>query len=229
MQSINAESEELLTIDQVSMIVDIPVSTIRKYCSRYRKYLHLKRGDNNALMFTKESIQLLVKARELTRQGLRLNTIVGLISGQSKSNLTTFMDMDPIPPSEKNSSGYPGGNELDQVVKGNHDQVTVTQLVKGLIESHLSQIEDSFNARFEELQTENESLKLEVKKREVFYAEQTRELKDELLVLNENREADKMTNSQVLKKVWETEDSIKKIQESQGFFATLKRWIGLDV
>jgi len=74
-QSIKAQTEKLLTIDQVSLTTDIPVSTIRKYCKQFRKGLDLKRGSKNSLLFNRISVERLIQARNLFNEGLPLKEV----------------------------------------------------------------------------------------------------------------------------------------------------------
>ena len=166
MQTIQAESEELLTIDQVSMIVDIPVSTIRKYCSRYRDLMSLKRGDNNALLFSKASIEVLVKARDLTGQGVRPAAIKRLISTRSKSKPSAMVNVDEDHFSDQTSEVYPPAGQLDQFNHINHDQVMSIQEVKHQFEVKLSKIEVGFIEKLTEVLQQNEALKAQSLERE---------------------------------------------------------------
>lgn len=227
MQTIHAESEELLTIDQVSMIMDIPVSTIRKYCSRYRDLMGLKRGDNNSLLFSKESIQVLVKAKDLTSQGIKPSAIKRLLLSGSKSNPVNVVNGVENGLSIDRSTVCPPGGQFEHSDTLNHNQLMDIQVVKRKLEEHLSQIEERFQEKITTLIQANESLKLDSQSKEQKFQEENALLKDEILRLKEYREADQMQASDLVRKLWETENAITELKNSQGFWATVKRWLCL--
>jgi len=235
MQTIQVESEELLTIDQVSMIVDIPVSTIRKYCSRYRDLLALKRGENNALLFSKASVQVLVKAKDLTGQGIKPAAIKRLLLTGSKSKPGNVVNGAEEVVSISDEDGYPPVGQLDQLDTINQNQVMDIQMVKRNLETHLAEIELKFIEKLSSLHFENAALKdktslLEekIQERDQEYQAEKSKLEDEILLLKEYRHADQHHTSELVKKLWENEKAISEIKASQGLWATLKRWFGLS-
>lgn len=98
--TITADYEKLLTITQVSEITDIPVSALRKYCSKFRQNLDLKRGDNNTLLFNRATLNHLVLARKLFSEGLPAHEV--------KKRLFEVVKLEP---QSKNKQQEPAGTK----------------------------------------------------------------------------------------------------------------------
>ena len=190
--------------------------------------MSLKRGDNNALLFSKASIEVLVKARDLTGQGVRPAAIKRLISTRSKSKPSAMVNVDEDHFSDQTSEVYPPAGQLDQFNHINHDQVMSIQEVKHQFEVKLSKIEVGFIEKLTEVLQQNETLKAQSLEREQKIIAENNHLKDEILLLKEYRAADQSQASKLVQKIWESEKAITEIKEGQSFWATIKRWIGLS-
>lgn len=147
-----AENSNFYSIKQVSEITDIPVATIRKYLGKYRNLLGLKRGDNNALAFTKDSIQTLLMVRSLVGQGLPFQAVVDHIKNQRIKPDQT--------PQEQAGERVSGG----LIISERFDTLPMLDMVHGVVKREIELNTALMDQRFQAVSHENKMLRKALEK-----------------------------------------------------------------
>jgi DNA-binding transcriptional MerR regulator len=90
-------------IDEACRLSGISVRSLRNYVHHYGEFLHLQRGPYNALIFTDESLSVLVKIKGLLRDGKNRHQIREILSGNEEDPTLTIKRND-LPASDEHIS-----------------------------------------------------------------------------------------------------------------------------
>lgn len=200
------QEEHLYSLTTVENLTDIPVPTLRKYLSKYRGFIRVHRLQRGQVHLDRDGLDKVVKIRLWTSERKDTKTIKALLkseSGQVKDEVENAQKQSASTKEVVKVNDHPDRNgQANQLVQA--QVVTLTNLVKEL-GVDLKTLKDAN----EHLQSQNKDLIKQI---------------EELKQVDHKQQKD---TRELLSKAWDNESKIRKLENDQRFWATVKRWLGL--